>query len=81
VRRCEARFLRPLAYDELVTVETWISSCGRARVLFSSRVLDGEEREAATGRVELVLCDRAGRVVPWPGELRRLLEEHSREDV
>lgn len=74
VRRVEVGYSAPVRYDEEVTVETWVASLTKARVVFANRILTEEGKEAARGRVELALCNREGRIVPWPRDLFSALE-------
>ncbi|MFK7992122.1 MAG: acyl-CoA thioesterase [Sandaracinaceae bacterium] len=38
-----ARYRRPARFDDLLELETWVSTCNRAKLVFEYRVFRGEE--------------------------------------
>lgn len=74
VRRTEVLHKAPVRYDEEVTVQTWVASYTKARVVCGNRILTEDGKEAARGEVELVLCDEKGKPTTWPDEYYEILE-------
>jgi acyl-CoA thioester hydrolase len=57
VKSMELEFLKPVAYDELLTIETRIAEPPSARLRFNYRVLTSSGEVAATAATELVFVD------------------------
>ncbi len=68
----QARYLRPVRYDDVLDVAARVEELRGARVLFSYEVLRAGEL-LATGRSEHAAVDRDGRLRRLPEDLRRRL--------
>jgi acyl-CoA thioesterase FadM len=65
VRELEVVIDRPIAYDEAVTIETWVSDLRRFRSHRDYRVLDASGSVVARGRADwLFVEEKKGRVRP-----------------
>ncbi len=65
VRRVEADYLAPARLDDELTVETWVSAVGPARMVMGQRVLRGDQVLFAAV-VTVVCMTLAGRPVRLP---------------
>ena len=75
VSRVEVRYRQPVGYDTPVHVETRLEQVRSRKVVFSYRILNGEDGEVlATAFTELVSTDTAGRPTRLPLDVRELLE-------
>jgi len=67
------RHLKPARYDEDLTVVTWCTEAGGARVSLSYEVRRGDDL-LATGFTRLASIDPSGRAKRMPPELRAVFE-------
>ena len=71
-RSVTAEFLRPVFFDDEVTIEFAVEAVGRTSATYRiSLSVDGGL--AASGTMTVVLVDGDGRPQPWPDEARVLL--------
>jgi acyl-CoA thioesterase FadM len=69
----EARFVRPLRFNEAVDVELAVQAIGRSSLRYRLTI-DGEGGPAVDGTLTVCHIDRAtGRAKPWPDDLRERL--------
>ncbi len=72
-RAVTAEFVRPIYFDEEVTITCAVESLGRTAVTYRITLsVDGDD--VATGTMTAVLTDDEGRSTPWPDDVRALLE-------
>lgn len=64
------RYKSPAQYDDLVTIETWISDIKNSSLKFDYKILLGE-RPIATGDSVHVFTDRARKPKRVPEEIRK----------
>lgn len=65
------RYRAPARFDDLLDVETWVSVCSRAKVVFESCILRGDE-VLTEASVTVACVDMAGeRIVSVPAEVQR----------
>lgn len=65
------RYRAPARFDDLLTIETWASVCTRAKVVFESRILRGDE-VLVEGAITIACVDMtAGRIVSVHEDVRR----------
>jgi len=69
----ELRYLRPLRYGDVATLEVWVEEAKSRRVTFGYRVERAGE-QAAHGRTVHVPQDRRGRAVRMPGDVLAKLQ-------
>ena len=70
----QARYLRPVLYDDVLEVRTRLVSLGGARLEFAYEVRrDGTEGPLATGSTVHAALDSSGRLRRLPDNLRRRL--------
>ena len=68
-------YLAPIRYDALLTVRTRLTEMGRASLSFGYEILDAEGgRLHATGMTRHACLSTEGKVQPFPGALRAVLE-------
>ena len=68
------RYYAPAHYGERVTVRTWVESLRSRALTFGYEIIEAESaRRLVTGEVQLMLIDRAGRVVTFPVEMQTAL--------
>lgn len=72
VRRVEADYLRPAAFDDLLEVRTALGALSGARIVLTQDVWRGDERLFA-GVVTLVALTAAGALARLPATLRARL--------
>jgi acyl-CoA thioester hydrolase len=70
VAEARCRYLRPLRYDQEVTVRTTVKEMRRRTVTFSYRLLDQAGTLYAEGETLHVVTDRQGRPKSFPPEYR-----------
>ena len=80
IAEAHVRYVAPARYDDPVEVSAVITRLGSRRVTFEYRV-ECEGRLLATGWTTHVPVDRAGRVRPFPRELREALERYRVEET
>jgi len=68
-----AEYLVPAKYDDLIGVEAWISSIGRAQLQFAYRLWRDNE-ELVRGYTRHAVVNDAGRPVRLPEPIREALE-------
>src|SRR5262245_12800530 len=80
VIECHLRYKAPARYDDLLTVELWVSSLERARLDFGHRILRGDRLilEAETQHVCTGLNEKPKRL---PQDLLDKLRPYLRADV
>jgi acyl-CoA thioester hydrolase len=67
------RYFKSARYDDLITIETQLTSVARATLSFSYRILRASEDSLlAVGATQHVCIDRRDRVVRIPSDLREL---------
>jgi acyl-CoA thioester hydrolase len=67
------KYRKPATYDEVLTIETTVSSVGKASIEFSYRIT-GESGELLTeGITKHALISRKGKIVPIPEDIRKKL--------
>jgi acyl-CoA thioester hydrolase len=65
------RYRAPARFDDLVDVETWVAVCSRAKIVFESRILRGDE-VLTEASITVACVDVAGeRIVSVPDEVKR----------
>jgi len=70
VAKCAARFLAPVRYDEVVTLQTRIVRTGRARIDHAYELRrSGDGQRLCTAETTLACVDPHGRIIPLPEEL------------
>lgn len=71
-RSVAAEFLRPIFFDDEVTIRLEVATVGRTSATYRID-LSVAAGPAATGTMTVVLIDDAGRPRPWPDEVRARL--------
>lgn len=71
-RTVTAEFLRPIYFDDEVTIHFEVEAVGRTSATYRVS-LTVDEAVAATGSMTVVLTGDDGRPRPWPDEARTLL--------
>ncbi|MBX7197486.1 MAG: acyl-CoA thioesterase, partial [Sandaracinaceae bacterium] len=71
------KYRSPARFDDLLDVETWVAECTRAKIVFESTILRGDEL-LAEAAITVVCVDMiAERIVSVPEEVKRAcLERH-----
>lgn len=65
------RYRSPARFDDLLDVETWVAVCSRAKIVFESRILRGDE-VLTEARITVACVDMVGeRIVSVPDEVKR----------
>lgn len=73
VREAQARYRRPIRYDDLVYVRVGISDWGRASVTFTYEIYDEQKTTLhATGMTQHACVNGQGKPVKVPGWLKEL---------
>lgn len=73
VRSASAEFLKPARLDDLLTVETGVSSLGRAQVSFAQRILRDREL-LLDAKIRVACIDPVrGKPIPMPQTLHQQL--------
>jgi len=67
------KYKKPAHYDDLLTIETELSSVGRASLQFQYLVRNEEGDIIAEGTTKLALVNNKGKVVPFPRDIRQKL--------
>ncbi len=76
VTEVSCRYLRPARYDDVITIETTLTSIGRATLSFSYRLLLAEkDLVIATGWTKHACVDKNGKVTKIPANLGTSLKE------
>ncbi len=74
LREARARYRAPARYDQVLDVDTALTSIGGAKLRFDYRVSNqGDGQLLVTGFTEHAAVDRSGRPIRLPQELRRRL--------
>ena len=74
VRAVHAEYLKPAKLDDLITVETAVESAGRAQVMFTQRIMRGEE-QLLDAKIRVACIDLAlGRPAPMPRDIYQQLK-------
>jgi acyl-CoA thioester hydrolase len=71
-RSLAAEFVRPVYFDDEVTIDFSVESVGRTSATYRI-ALSVDGREVATGTMTVVLTGPDGRPTPWPAEAREKL--------
>ena len=72
------RYYAPAHYGERVTVRTWVEALRSRALTFGYEIIEAETaRRLVTGEVQLMLIDRAGRVVTFSTEMKTALLGHA----
>jgi acyl-CoA thioester hydrolase len=59
----EVRYAAPARFDQLLTVQTWVETCGSRGVTFRYKIIDAcTGQVVVTGLTKLVCIDRGGTV-------------------
>ena len=75
VSEVSCRYAQSARYDEIVKIETELSSVGRATLTFNYRIFrESDGALLATGSTRHACIDRAGRVSRIPGALENALK-------
>jgi acyl-CoA thioester hydrolase len=68
------RYYAPAHYGERVTVRTWVESLRSRALTFGYEIIEADSTgRLVTGHVQLMLIDRAGRVVTFPADMQTAL--------
>lgn len=71
----EARFLRPVAYDDALEVRTTLRRATGVRLVFDYQLMrEGEPESLTTAHTEHAAVDASGRPRRFPEDILRLLE-------
>jgi len=73
VTEVSCRYFRPARYDETITIETRLTSVGRATLAFSYRLLNATDL-LATGFTKHACLDGNGLITKIPGDLGNRLK-------
>jgi acyl-CoA thioester hydrolase len=73
VIEAQARFVRPVLYDDVLEIRTEVAALSGARVTFAYEVCRGDDGVLATGMTAHAAVDGRGRPRRLPELLRRLL--------
>jgi acyl-CoA thioester hydrolase len=65
------RYRSPARFDDLLDVETWVAHCSRAKIVFESRILRGDEVLTEASITVACVDMTAERIVSVPDEVRR----------
>lgn len=65
------RYRSPARFDDLVDVETWVAVCTRAKIIFESRILRGDEVLVEAAITIACVDVVAERIVSVPDEVKR----------
>lgn len=65
------RYRAPARFDDLLDVETWVASCTRAKVVFESQILRGDEVLVEASMTIACVALRTGRVASVPDDVQR----------
>lgn len=77
--RAEVDFRLPARYGDVLEVRIGLAAIGRTSFTYEYEIVDAETRLVATARSVQVMYDyQAGRPVPIPDDIRRLLEGSDR---
>lgn len=76
VTYCEMRFLVMARYDDVLTVELWLTELGRARFCIASRILDATGAELHKAAVRFACTNLEGRPCRLPVALAGALEAY-----
>lgn len=69
----EVRYKQPARYDDVLTLETTLASCGKVKVEHAYRLMR-DEQVLTTARTTLACINSAGKLQPVPDVLLRLWE-------
>ncbi len=73
---CRLTFKAPARYDDLLTVELWLTESGRIRLNFASRILNGQGTLLVEGYTHHVCTSLHDKPKRLPPELAALLESY-----
>lgn len=80
VTEAHVRYRRPIFYDDLIVIETWLAWLKRASLRFEYRLLradgGGQERELASGYTTHGCVSVQGKVAPLPDWVAACLRPH-----
>jgi acyl-CoA thioester hydrolase len=70
------RYIAPARFDQQLTIQTWVESCGSRSIAFRYKIVDASTKQVlVTGQTKLVCVDRDGvvRRIPswWLEAMRR----------
>jgi len=65
------RYRSPARFDDLLDVETWVALCSRAKIVFESRILRGDEVLVEAAITIACVDVVAERIVSVPDEVKR----------
>ncbi len=69
------RYYKPLRYDDLIIVKTWITALKRTSIKFAYRITKkGECESVAEGKTTHIFVDRNMKPCPIPPEIREKVE-------
>lgn len=75
------KYMQPARYDDLLTIETEISSMGKASVKFHYFVKNGNGETLAEGMTKHALINKDGKIVPFPEEIHKKLSTPQKGDM
>lgn len=71
-----AKYFKPLRYDEDITIEAWISKLKSFQVVVQCRILNSEDQEAAQGKIVYGVLSKADEEpMPMPDDLKEKLAQ------
>lgn len=74
------KYIRPVYYDELITIETTLKKIPEVRMVFHNRILNEKGEEVNTAEVTLVFLNaETNRPTRAPEKLLELLKKHMKE--
>lgn len=84
VTEVSCRYVKPAHYDDMITIETQLTSLGRASLNFDYAVCrEGDSASLASGSTKHACVDGAGRITRIPldlaGRLTRVLVQSSQD--
>lgn len=68
-----AKYKKPARYDDLLRIETEVTSIGKASMKFHYFVRNREDEILAEGMTKHAFINRKGKIVPFPEEIRQKL--------
>jgi acyl-CoA thioester hydrolase len=73
VREVWTKYHKPARYDDMLTVETTLSTLGKASVEFSYRITNTDGKLLTEGRTKHAFISREGKIMSIPDGLRKKL--------
>lgn len=81
VRSVNAKYLKTLKYDELITIETWMDKMPGARAVFHTNIYNEAGELANYSEVTLVFLDmKTLKILRAPKQLINILQENGIEE-